>query len=403
LGAYFTTIKLVVKIMDNFHQWFPTKRKTVIIPDGYKGLCAIPSSKPTFNKAESGFWIADFGPEKHIEPGFKIVENIIQDDPTSSVIWVLQKTILDYWATDTLRVAELLGRFHRIQQFRVSQGGAGKEMLSYWPLGPINMSELLSPNPPVQQSRVADVVVVVDKGSGAQALVSLFRSAGIPTYLPNPENDIFLEIHTPDKIIVGVPGSTIAFSSEEQTLLQLYWEQDKLGNSSDAGEKLLEIERRKLHYIEQVLRARISFVHKFLGIKERKNDPLLSDLMEQYSHAKDSKLYNHFIQIFLRSKLGVQVSGGVEKDGKKLTSTSESPVQFKITNSGDGLSRILVYADPPVYAMRFGEEFNSIVSGDEILKIVVSIPDCAGAYVNSALKQSGMLINRKTAISVIKS
>jgi hypothetical protein len=100
--------------------------------------------------------------------------------------------------------------------------------------------------------------------------------------------------------------------------------------------------------------------------------------------------------------VGVQIIGG-EQSGDKFTSTSENPLEIHLTTSHDGRERILVCADPPVYAMRFGRKFNSIIAGEEILKVAISFPECAGVYVNSAISETGVIIDRETAISLLRS
>lgn len=389
--------------MDRFRQRLsPTKPKLVHIPEGYRVVCYLLSPDPGFSKAESGFWIANLGSHEDIEPGFEIVENILKEGPTSSVIWVLPKGLLGYWATDTFRIAELLRRFYRIQQLRIELGGAGNEMLSCWPSGPLDISELFEPHPQIQYLCVADAAVVADAGLHTKALTTQLNNIGIPAYLPDSENRIFSEIHTPGSIIVGVPGARINFSPADQTLHQLYLERDKIEKCSNASAKLIEIEKSELAYIGRVIRATTPIVRKFLSTGSNTSKPLLSDVISHLGRYQDQKAYTHFIEAFLRSKVGVKIIGG-EESGDKFTSTSENPIEIDLTTSHDGRERILVCADPPVYAMRFGRKFNSIIAGEEILKVVVSIPECAGVYVNSAISETGVIIDRETAISLLRS
>lgn len=378
------------------------KNKTVVIPDGHKVVFVKPSPEPAFNKAESGFWIADFGSQEYIEAGFKIVENILREDPTSSVIWVLQKALLDYWAADVVRVAELLRRFRKVQLLRVASGGAGNEMLSYWTSGVLNLSEILGPNPPLQQRRVADIAVVAATSSNAQALMILLNSIGITPHSPDAENKLFAEIHKPDKIVVGMPGPTLGMSVSDATLLALYREHEKAESTSAPSSKLSEIKQSELRHIEQVLRRTKPLVNRLLRIEEPENaHRLLSSLMLQLS--RDAQIFPRFIKAFLRSKVGVHTFGGKNTTGSEFVSTSEAPLQINLTAVHDGRERILVCADPPLYDLRYGMPFNSVVNGDEILKIAIANPDCAGIYINNALSESGMIISRETAMSALKS
>lgn len=383
-----------MSIINGFRQWLPKRRDSVMVPEGHEVVLLKPSSSPSFGRTKSGIWIADFGPQGHIEPGFKFVENVIRDDPKSSVIWILQKELLDYWTSDALRITEILKQFYRIRRFRVDQGWAGREMSSYWGMANSCLSDMFEAQPPIQQRCVADVAVFVDAGADVRAIMTLLSSIGIPAHLCAPEKEVFVEVHKPDKVIVGIPSLEM-ISPSDQTLYQLNLERDKLNHLTGAGAELAVIEKRELAYIKQVLQTITSPV-------KRPTKPLLSDLMSQSRLTRDAKIYRRFVEMFMCSNVGVRVSGG-EQVGNHLTSTGDNPLQFATTNTGDGRNRILVCADPPLYAVRYGRDFNLILEGDQILKTVSSISELDGVFVNSAISNTGTIISRQTIMSVLES
>ena len=118
---------------------------------------------------------------------------------------------------------------------------------------------------------------------------------------------------------------------------------------------------------------------------------------------RNLQIFPRIMKAFLRSKVSIQTAGGINETGSNIVSTNADPLQFQFADAHDGRPRLLARADPPLYDMRYSGEFNSVVNGNEILKIAIANPDCAGIYLNSALNESGMIISRETAMLALKS
>jgi len=314
---------------------------------------------------------------------FDGVEDALKENPKAPVIWVLQKGMLTYWASGATIISELLKRFHRVQQFRIANSELGKEVLIRWASSGVNLSELLESSHQVQirNLNVTDIVVVIDAESTTKMLMTLLSRLGIAVHLSGLEGEILTEVHKPDKtIIVGMPGRSI----------------DRISNQAQSPLNLESME------IEKIIQDIVHSMSKPFSNKTRKNNTLLSDLILQYSRKPDEKNYARFIKAFKRSKLGVQISEETNENADTTPSTDSNPTRLNSTTTPDGQSRILVFADWPVYNLRFGMQFNGLMDGEAILAVVTHNPHCAGIYINSVLSESGMAVSREAAISWLK-
>src|SRR5215475_13581133 len=111
-----------------------------------------------------------------------------------------------------------------------------------------------------------------------------------------------------------------------------------------------------------------------MGPAER--DSPLSDLMSLL--AKDGQpslpTYNRFVDLFYTSQLGAISPGVSSRESEVITSTRERPLGLGLTTYGDGLSRILAFADPRAFVRRFGARFNVLVAGETLVAAALRDP-----------------------------
>jgi hypothetical protein len=275
-------------------------------------------------------------------------------------------------------------------------------MMSLWMPGSFMLSDMVAPNPKVEHRRIADIVVLTDTGLATKHLMSLLSLMGITTHTPEPVgHEYFVEVHKPDRTIVGLAGERMMEPSPQPILNHLYRERDRLRKSGDSEAKLRELERTEMALIDKAKDSVMPLGRKLLRkIKPKPGIPLLSSMMIGLTKQN----LPSFLRTFSHSTLGVSLSGGVDMGDSQIVTTKDSPGKVALTNSSDGKPRLLVCADPPLYEMRFERGgYNALISGSYAFKIVQADPDCAGIYVNNALKESGVLISREDALKALKS
>jgi hypothetical protein len=114
-------------------------------------------------------------------------------------------------------------------------------------------------------------------------------------------------------------------------------------------------------------------------------------------HAKSTdQTYADFLDAFLISKLGVHAVGAPPGTTGDFVSTSRHPIGL-----GQNRNFILAYADPAAFAARFGRRFNAEMWGETILDCVMHSSECEGVWVNSALAEISLIIDRPTIIPLM--
>ncbi|MDR7274807.1 SseB family protein [Catenuloplanes atrovinosus] len=121
------------------------------------------------------------------------------------------------------------------------------------------------------------------------------------------------------------------------------------------------------------------------------SDSPLSDALAAYAGNRTDENWARFVAVFRNSIVGAVGAGPV--------SGGRSGAGFGVgrTTHGDGLPRILTFADPPVYARTFGQHFTVGVPGSVLLEMAAGDPDCAGILVNSATSETSVVITREAA------
>jgi len=355
-----------------------------IVPEGYELVIFDQASTASFGKTRAGVVIADFGPQHHLAQSFETVEGLVRENPTGPIVWVFQKTALEYWTSDTVRISALLRRFHRVLQLRSELAGSAaiNPLLLLAPYA--YLSDAFKPDPPIVQGYVVDYVCVDNFSPAAHALMTLVDVLGCSRGTPDEEHRVFMEVIRPDGVvIVMLPGSPLAPPEKKPDLARIYRERDAAAEAPDSEARLAELEAEEAACIEQTIHDATPFGRRLLGGSKPGGDhPLLSERMSGITRAK----LPAFVKAFAASTVGVTV-----EDGTLIA-----------TNSGDGQERLLVCADPPLFEMRYERRFNRLMTGIDVFKTVQANPDCAGVYVNNALKEAGVIIGREDAIKALK-
>ena len=122
-------------------------------------------------------------------------------------------------------------------------------------------------------------------------------------------------------------------------------------------------------------------------------DTPLSDVMAQHAESGSQESYDRFVALFRRSVVGITVDGMPEPDEEGPLGP-DAELSARTTTHGDGLNRILAYADPEVFLANFGPRFNAGVPGEILLGMAAADPECAGVLVNSATQEISLVIAR---------
>jgi hypothetical protein len=119
------------------------------------------------------------------------------------------------------------------------------------------------------------------------------------------------------------------------------------------------------------------------------SDSPLSDAMAEYAQNNTSDAFARFLSLFRSTTVGFVAVGAPSPSG--------GDVGAGRTTYGDGLTRILAYADPEVAWRNFGPRFNAGMSGEVFLQMAATDPECHGILVNSATQEISVIIDKPTA------
>ena len=125
----------------------------------------------------------------------------------------------------------------------------------------------------------------------------------------------------------------------------------------------------------------------------------LSDVMAEHAQTGSQQSYDRFVELFRRSVVGIMVDGlpdvaDEQQEGEQQQEEviADGEMSARSTTHGDGLSRILAYADPEVFLVNYGPRFNAGVPGEILLGMAASDPECEGVLVNSATQEVSLVI-----------
>ncbi|SCL19753.1 hypothetical protein GA0074692_0696 [Micromonospora pallida] len=120
--------------------------------------------------------------------------------------------------------------------------------------------------------------------------------------------------------------------------------------------------------------------------------------MSEYAETKAPESYERFLSLFRTSTVGIVATGAPvhATDGHFI---ADGNLGAGRTTHGDGRPRVLAYADPEAALRNFGPRFNAGVSGEVLLQIAATDPECEGILVNSAIREISLIIGKPTAQS----
>ncbi|WP_432980431.1 hypothetical protein [Dactylosporangium sp. CA-233914] len=130
------------------------------------------------------------------------------------------------------------------------------------------------------------------------------------------------------------------------------------------------------------------------------SDAPLSDVMAEHADTETSESYERFVALFRTSTIGIVGVGTLAQDDQGRF-IADGDFGAGRTTHGDGRSRILAFADPEAAIRNFGPRFNTGVSGEVLLQMAATDPDCAGVLVNSATREISLVISQATAESLL--
>jgi hypothetical protein len=127
----------------------------------------------------------------------------------------------------------------------------------------------------------------------------------------------------------------------------------------------------------------------------------LSNLISDLTQAPTRSLRRRFVDEFHRSAVGVIAKGAAADAFGEIVTSAETPISLGVTNHG-GNTRILAFADPKVFAARFGRQFSAETSGASVMETVLANPSCRGILVNSATAKVSAVIDRATIKAFVR-
>jgi hypothetical protein len=129
-------------------------------------------------------------------------------------------------------------------------------------------------------------------------------------------------------------------------------------------------------------------------------DTPLSDVMAEHLDTGTAESYERFLALFRGSVVGIVAIGTPAQDpnGRFF---ADGNLGAGMTTYGDGQQRLLAYADPEAALRNFGPRFNAGLSGEVLLQMAVTNPECEGILVNSATHEISVIISGPTVRSLI--
>lgn len=137
-----------------------------------------------------------------------------------------------------------------------------------------------------------------------------------------------------------------------------------------------------------------------MGTAKKDRTPV-SDAIAALVEREDEAAFAHFVQVFLSEESGV-IAMGVREGVKGQISGRDAAISLGATGHPDGNERILAFADPFVFAARFGQPFNALMDGRQILEVALSKPEGHGVLVNSALEEVSIPIGREYIAELVR-
>lgn len=111
----------------------------------------------------------------------------------------------------------------------------------------------------------------------------------------------------------------------------------------------------------------------------------LSDKISALIGKSDPGLIQDLQQTFLRSQLGIVAQGLPQKShGEKHIVNSKDIITCSLVNDPHGNPMMKACADPEIFEAKYREGINALMSGREILEMLMKLPDVKGVLICSA-------------------
>ena len=143
---------------------------TIVVPEGHKVIVIGPSSRPFLARADSGWFVLNFGDGKDLVTALESIEDAVERRDKLNVIWILQREFLD--ALQDLK--SFLARVGAIVS--------------------------------ASHGRIGHVAVFATKAADRVEIMNSFRQLGLGVHYSAPDGACFVEVHRPDGIVVGMAG-----------------------------------------------------------------------------------------------------------------------------------------------------------------------------------------------------
>lgn len=331
------------------------EQATFVVPPGHSITVWHKSVAPVFVPTSSGVYFADFGAYGSFIEVFAAAEDLLQREPHTPILWIVQASALETWARDPAILSGWLRRLHCVRRLRGS-------------------TEIC-----------ADTVIAPYEGKDPSGFAGLLRSLGLDVHYPSPQDgSVFIEVHRPDgTIVIGMTGPA-AEDRGDRSLLDLNQRLDQFESQPESGGKAGLLERAQLRSVEAAL-----------------CETPLSDLIERSSTEPTKENYDRFLELFRKSQVGVFVIGAPTGTVGEHRTTGNEAFALASTQDPEGNSMILAFADPTGFSRTFGRQFNAEMSGEDVLKTAQSDRACKGIRINSAKAEVSMLIFRDTIDSIL--
>jgi hypothetical protein len=341
-------------IFDRLRAKKPPPPGTVMVPEGHAVEVVKRSHRATFGQMASGMWVAEFAPEGPFLPLFDAVERQVREtEGPVNVIWIIGEQVAPALIAHPAALLAWLRRFHQLRLAR------GRD-----PAGDIA------------------VVFALDTPDG-RALTMLLRALDVGVHAPGPEGEVILEVHRPSGIVMGMAGPAHTGDAHGE-LRQVYLALAEMDEATAAGQELRLREQRIVELALQLASTRPPAPTP------------LSDLITRYQESSSPADYAAFVDVFMRSRVGVVTAGLLAGGGGPVQSTAAHPITVSGVRTPDGRTMLLACADRDAFVARFHGRFNAEVSGHELAAMALANPDCPGIVVNSAASFDSIVITRET-------
>ncbi len=120
----------------------------------------------------------------------------------------------------------------------------------------------------------------------------------------------------------------------------------------------------------------------------------LSDLIRKFHKSQSREDYDAVLELCIRTPVGIFAFGVQPKYHEQIVMAGDDNISVGSTTHGDGQSRLLAYADPREFNLRFDEKCNAEMIGENLFKTALHNKECAGILLNCATEQISIPIPR---------